>query len=51
MKIGIFTDSHFSSAEVTCGNRYNSRSLEKIRRADETAPAGIAKTLPIVEVR
>lgn len=31
MKIGIFTDSHYSSAEVTCGVRYNSRSLDKIR--------------------
>ena len=33
MKIGIFTDSHYSSAEVTCGKRYNSRSLGKIREA------------------
>ena len=33
MKLGIFTDSHYSSQEVTCGNRYNSRSLEKIRKA------------------
>lgn len=33
MKIGIFTDSHYSSAECTCGDRYNSRSLEKIREA------------------
>jgi len=35
VKLGIFTDSHYSTAELTCGNRYNSRSLEKIRRAYE----------------
>ena len=33
MKIGIFTDSHYSSQEITCGNRYNSKSLEKIKLA------------------
>lgn len=33
MRIGIFTDSHYSSAEITCQNRYNSKSLEKIRDA------------------
>ncbi len=33
MKIGIFTDAHYSSQEITCGNRYNSKSLEKIRQA------------------
>ena len=33
MKLGIFTDSHYSSQEITCGRRYNSRSLDKIRRA------------------
>lgn len=33
MKIGIFTDSHYSSQEITCGDRYNSRSLDKIRKA------------------
>lgn len=33
MKLGIFTDSHYSSQEVTCGNRYNSKSLAKIREA------------------
>lgn len=33
MKLGIFTDSHFSSAEITDGNRYNSKSLEKIKEA------------------
>lgn len=35
MKIGLFTDSHFSSAEVTCGNRYNNKSLKKINEAFE----------------
>lgn len=35
MKLGIFTDSHYSSQEVTCGVRFNSKSLEKIRRAYE----------------
>lgn len=33
MKIGIFTDSHYSSQEITCGNRYNSKSLSKIKDA------------------
>ena len=33
MKIGLYTDSHYSSQEVTCGCRYNSRSLDKIRVA------------------
>lgn len=33
MKIGIFTDSHYSSKEVTCTNRYNNQSLRKIREA------------------
>lgn len=33
MKIGIFTDSHYSSAELTCGKRYNSKSLKKIEDA------------------
>lgn len=35
MQIGIFSDSHYSSQEVTCGRRYNSRSLAKIRAAYE----------------
>ena len=35
MKIGIFTDSHYSTQEVTCGVRYNSQSLGKIRNAYE----------------
>lgn len=33
MKIGIFTDSHYSSAKLTCDKRYNSESLRKIREA------------------
>jgi len=33
MKIGLLTDPHYSSAEITCQRRYNSRSLEKIREA------------------
>ena len=33
MKLGIFTDSHYSSADVTCGRRLNSRSLVKIKEA------------------
>lgn len=33
MKIGIFTDSHYSSQKITCGKRYNSKSLEKIKQA------------------
>ncbi len=32
IKIGIFTDSHYSSQEVTCGNRYNNKSLVKIQQ-------------------
>ena len=35
MKIGIFTDSHYSSQALTCGKRFNSRSLVKIRNAYE----------------
>jgi len=33
MKIGIYTDPHYSSQEITCGNRYNSKSLDKMRDA------------------
>lgn len=33
MRIGIFTDAHYSSQEVTCKKRYNSRSLAKIEQA------------------
>lgn len=33
MRVGIFTDSHYSSKELTCGVRYNSRSLGKIAEA------------------
>ncbi len=35
MKLGIFTDSHYSSATLTCGKRYNSASLGKIAEAYE----------------
>ena len=33
MRLGIYTDPHYSSQELTCGVRFNSRSLEKIREA------------------
>ena len=33
MKLGLFTDSHYSSQEITCSVRYNSKSLEKIKAA------------------
>lgn len=33
MKLGVFTDSHYSTQEVTCGNRFNSKSLGKIKKA------------------
>lgn len=33
MKLGIFTDSHYSSREISCGKRYNSQSLRKIKEA------------------
>ena len=33
MKLGIFADPHYSSALLTCGRRYNSRSLAKIDAA------------------
>lgn len=33
MKIGLFTDSHYSSQKVTCNNRFNSESLRKIKEA------------------
>lgn len=33
MKIGLFTDSHYSSAPLTCGNRLNNQSLRKIGEA------------------
>lgn len=39
MKLGFFTDSHYSSQEVTCGNRYNNQSLRKIRQAYEAFAA------------
>lgn len=33
MKIGLYSDPHYSSQELTCGNRYNNRSLEKMKAA------------------
>ena len=33
MKLGIFTDPHYSSQDITCGNRYNNQSLRKIQEA------------------
>ncbi|MBQ7298892.1 MAG: metallophosphoesterase [Clostridia bacterium] len=33
MKLGLFSDSHYSSAHLTCGCRYNSKSLEKMMEA------------------
>ena len=35
MKLGIFTDSHYSSQELTCFTRLNSKSLKKIEEAFE----------------
>lgn len=35
MKIGLFTDPHYSSQELTCGNRRNRLSLGKMRQAME----------------
>lgn len=35
MKLGIFSDSHYSSAELTCNKRYNNKSLVKIKKAME----------------
>ena len=33
IRLGVFADPHYSSQEITCGKRYNSRSLEKLRQA------------------
>lgn len=33
MKIGLFSDSHYSSAPLTCQRRYNNQSLRKIEEA------------------
>ena len=33
MKIGLFSDSHYSSAAVTCQRRFNNQSLRKIKEA------------------
>lgn len=33
MKIGFITVPHYASQDVTCGNRYNNKSLVKIKEA------------------
>ena len=33
MRLGLFTDSHYSSRDITCGKRYNNQSLRKIMEA------------------
>lgn len=33
MRLGIFTDAHYSSREISCGKRFNSQSLRKIKEA------------------
>ena len=33
MKIGLFSDSHYSSAPLTCQRRFNNQSLRKIKEA------------------
>ena len=33
MKLGLYSDPHYSSQEITGGNRYNSRSLDKMKAA------------------
>ena len=33
MKIGLYSDPHYSSQELTGGNRYNNKSLDKMRAA------------------
>jgi predicted phosphodiesterase len=33
MRLGIFTDAHYSSREISCGKRFNNRSLRKIKEA------------------
>ncbi len=35
MKLGIFTDSHYSSSEITCSVRHNSKALDRIKIAAE----------------
>lgn len=39
MKLGLFSDPHYSTQEITCGCRYNSRSLDKMRQAYEAFSA------------
>ncbi len=46
MKIGLFSDPHYSSQELTCGNRRNSLSLGKMRAALERfAAAGCDRVI------
>lgn len=46
MKIGLFSDPHYSSQELTCGNRRNNRSLRKMRAALERfAAAGCDRVI------
>lgn len=33
MRLGVFTDSHYSSAEITCGKRYNREAFNRISNA------------------
>ncbi len=39
MKIGLFSDSHYSSKELSCKKRYNNQSLRKIKEAMEAFSA------------
>lgn len=46
MKIGLFSDPHYSSQELTCGNRRNNLSLGKMRAALECfAAAGCDRVI------
>ena len=41
LKIGIFTDAHYSSKEVSCTRRFNNQSLRKIQEAYEYFERGL----------
>lgn len=46
MKIGLFADPHYSSQELTCGNRRNNLSLGKMRAAlEQFAAAGCDRVI------
>ena len=46
MKIGLFSDPHYSSQELTGGNRRNNLSLGKMRRAlEHFAAAGCDRVI------